>query len=205
MYKVLIPFTDEDDHVYNRGDFYPREGSDPTDERIAYLLSEVTYFGKKGMGPVIAMVDDAAEPPDEGATDTEEPPTDDKPGTETVDVETETADRQENGKQKAQSVASVEPESDTTQPDNPEAEDALGADATQPDEADTSKVGESNPQADKLAAVIEKLGIKKPLPQMRTDDLEAVAKEIGVDITGANNNHERANLIASWVEAGVKE
>ncbi|MDL2214477.1 hypothetical protein LJB76_02825, partial [Clostridia bacterium OttesenSCG-928-O13] len=46
------------DHVYARGDIFPREGSEPDEERIAYLMSEDTNFGKLGLGPVIEQVDD---------------------------------------------------------------------------------------------------------------------------------------------------
>lgn len=55
MYKVLIPFTDDHDarHVYSRGDNYPREGYEPDEKRIAYLMSKETSFGKLGLGAVI--------------------------------------------------------------------------------------------------------------------------------------------------------
>lgn len=52
-YEVLIDFTDSEDGmtVYRAGkDRYPRDGYDPTDERIAYLQSNDTALGK----PVIA-------------------------------------------------------------------------------------------------------------------------------------------------------
>ncbi len=44
--KVLIAFTDNEDnnHVYNVGDEYPRENAQATDERIAYLLSDKNKF-----------------------------------------------------------------------------------------------------------------------------------------------------------------
>ncbi len=62
-YEVLIPFTDDLDHnhVYAKGKTYPREGYTPGEKRIDYLLSNETYFGKKGMGPVIRLLEAPAD------------------------------------------------------------------------------------------------------------------------------------------------
>lgn len=52
-YAVLADFTEPDDgmHIYRAGkDRYPRNGYDPSDERIAYLQSNKNALGK----PVIA-------------------------------------------------------------------------------------------------------------------------------------------------------
>jgi hypothetical protein len=46
-YEVLIDFTDSEDKgtVYWAGkDLYPREGHEPTKERITYLQSDKTRF-----------------------------------------------------------------------------------------------------------------------------------------------------------------
>lgn len=53
-YKVIVQFADLEDnrHVYHVGDKYPREGLDPSDERIEFLLSPRNLLGK----PVIEQV-----------------------------------------------------------------------------------------------------------------------------------------------------
>lgn len=40
MYRVLTSFTDLQDcnHIYDKGDIYPRDGYAPTGERVAELL-----------------------------------------------------------------------------------------------------------------------------------------------------------------------
>lgn len=42
MYKVLIYFEDlqDENHAYNPGDIYPREGLNPTKKRIKELSSD---------------------------------------------------------------------------------------------------------------------------------------------------------------------
>ena len=42
MYKVIVKFADLEDkkHIYQIGDVYPREGYEPTEERIAFLASD---------------------------------------------------------------------------------------------------------------------------------------------------------------------
>jgi len=43
---VLVNFTDEDGTVYWAGSVYPQEGCNPSAERIAYLQSDETAFGR---------------------------------------------------------------------------------------------------------------------------------------------------------------
>ena len=52
MYKVLISFADlkDDKYIYEKGDVYPREGHEPTEERIAELSGNKNAFGQ----PIIA-------------------------------------------------------------------------------------------------------------------------------------------------------
>lgn len=47
MYKVIKFFHDlqDDNHAYNVGDVYPREGVKPTDERIAELSGKENKQG----------------------------------------------------------------------------------------------------------------------------------------------------------------
>lgn len=47
MYKVIYKFVDlqDNDHVYEIGDVYPREGSEVTDERIAELSGDQNKIG----------------------------------------------------------------------------------------------------------------------------------------------------------------
>lgn len=54
MYKVIAKFADLEDkkHIYQIGDVYPREGSEPTEERIAFLASDQNKLGT----PVIKLV-----------------------------------------------------------------------------------------------------------------------------------------------------
>lgn len=54
MYKVLKFFQDlqDNNHVYNTGDVFPREGMEVSDERIAELASKQN---KQGV-PLIAEV-----------------------------------------------------------------------------------------------------------------------------------------------------
>lgn len=54
MYTVLENFADlhDDKYIYLKGDSYPREGCEPTQERIAELSGSGNAFGK----PVIAEV-----------------------------------------------------------------------------------------------------------------------------------------------------
>ena len=54
MYKVIKKFADLEDrnHIYEVGDVYPREGSEPTDERVAFLASDQN----KLKTPVIQLV-----------------------------------------------------------------------------------------------------------------------------------------------------
>lgn len=62
-----------------------------------------------------------------------------------------------------------------------------------------------NPRAKELEDIAEKLGINKPINQMKTEELESVAKEIGLDLSDAKNNPDRAAALNAWVEAYVKE
>lgn len=53
--RVIVKFRDDkdNDHIYNPGDIYPREGAkQPTKARIDYLLSDKTSFNK----PVIELI-----------------------------------------------------------------------------------------------------------------------------------------------------
>lgn len=58
MYKVIHFFTDlqDNDHPYNAGDVYPRQGMTVTAERIAELSSA----GNRQHTPLIAPVDEPA-------------------------------------------------------------------------------------------------------------------------------------------------
>ena len=57
MYKALVFFRDTQDnnHVYRVGDLYPREGYEPTKERLESLSSNNNKQGK----PVIELTDEA--------------------------------------------------------------------------------------------------------------------------------------------------
>ena len=48
MYKVIERFMDlrDDNYIYKVGDAYPREGADPTLERIRELASNSNKIGK---------------------------------------------------------------------------------------------------------------------------------------------------------------
>ena len=48
MYKVIERFMDlqDDNYIYEVGDAYPREGADPTLERIRELASNSNKIGK---------------------------------------------------------------------------------------------------------------------------------------------------------------
>lgn len=48
MYKVIERFMDlqDDNYIYEVGDAYPREGADPTLERICELASNSNKIGK---------------------------------------------------------------------------------------------------------------------------------------------------------------
>lgn len=48
MYKVILRFADLQDgsHVYEVGDIYPREGNDPSFDRIRELASDSNKIGK---------------------------------------------------------------------------------------------------------------------------------------------------------------
>ena len=47
-FKVIRPFSDLQDngYIYNAGDFYPREGYEPTEERIQELATTNNKKGK---------------------------------------------------------------------------------------------------------------------------------------------------------------
>ena len=55
MYKVIHHFTDLQDgnHKYTEGDNYPRQGYEPSEERIAELATDANRLKK----PLIAAVD----------------------------------------------------------------------------------------------------------------------------------------------------
>lgn len=54
MYKVIRNFADMQDNmtIYNIGDNYPREGYEPTEERIAELSGNDNAFG----APIIEII-----------------------------------------------------------------------------------------------------------------------------------------------------
>ena len=56
MYKVIYKFADREDsnHIYNVGDTYPREGVEPTEERIKELKGGKNKIGE----PLIKSVED---------------------------------------------------------------------------------------------------------------------------------------------------
>lgn len=70
-YRVIEGFYDLQDpennnyHLYNVGDKYPRTGLYPTPERIAFLLSASNKLGR----PVIDVVPEAVQEPAEEATE----------------------------------------------------------------------------------------------------------------------------------------
>jgi len=75
-YRVIEGFYDLQDpegrsyHLYNKGDEYPREGLEPSPERIAFLMSESTRLLK----PVIEeAVEEEAETVEEAVEETVEP------------------------------------------------------------------------------------------------------------------------------------
>lgn len=46
-YKVLVDFTDlqDNNYIYHEGDDFPRDGAEPTKERIAELASDKNLIG----------------------------------------------------------------------------------------------------------------------------------------------------------------
>ena len=58
MYKVIERFMDlqDDNYIYEVGDSYPREGADPTLERIRALASNSNKIGKP-------LIEEVAEKP----------------------------------------------------------------------------------------------------------------------------------------------
>ena len=63
MYRVINFFTDlhDENHPYNVGDSFPREGIAVTDERLAELSSSDNKQGR----PLIALADESPEDTDE--------------------------------------------------------------------------------------------------------------------------------------------
>lgn len=70
-YRVIEGFYDLEDpegqsyHLYNKGDEYPREGLEPSPERVAFLMSESTRLLK----PVIEKTVEEAVETVEGAVE----------------------------------------------------------------------------------------------------------------------------------------
>ena len=58
MYKVIERFMDlqDDNHIYEVGDAYPRKGAGPTPERIRELASNSNKIGKQ-------LIEEIAEKP----------------------------------------------------------------------------------------------------------------------------------------------
>lgn len=86
MYKVIKFFTDlrDNEHPYNVGDVFPREGVEVTDERLAELASESNRQGV----PLIELVED------------EEPVKPEKEPAEEPEVVEEEAEKEEKPKKK---------------------------------------------------------------------------------------------------------
>ncbi len=63
MYEVIKAFADREDknRPYKIGDKYPREGFEPSEERIGFLMSYETTLGE----PVIAEVKEDTEEDEE--------------------------------------------------------------------------------------------------------------------------------------------
>lgn len=80
MYKVICSFADscDDGNVYLTGDTYPREGLEPSEERIIELASTANGRGF----PVIEKVDDPVE-----ETHAEEIPVEETPAQEEPEPE----------------------------------------------------------------------------------------------------------------------
>lgn len=59
MYKVIHHFTDlqDNNYKYTEGDNYPRQGYEPSEERIAELATDENRLKK----PLIAAVDETPE------------------------------------------------------------------------------------------------------------------------------------------------
>lgn len=70
MYKVIKHFIDlhDNDHSYNEGDIFPREGVDVSKERI----EELTGSNNKQHTPLIELVEE--DPDNTAGTDTAEKP-----------------------------------------------------------------------------------------------------------------------------------
>ena len=67
-YRVIEGFYDLQDpegrsyHLYNKGDEYPREGLEPSPERVAFLMSESTRLLKPVIEEAVEeVVEEAAE------------------------------------------------------------------------------------------------------------------------------------------------
>lgn len=63
-YKVLVPFADLQDekHIYQKDDVYPRKGLTPSDERIQFLLNTAPYFiGTEGKAEEVEVQEQVIE------------------------------------------------------------------------------------------------------------------------------------------------
>ena len=89
-YKVTFAFADslDDGFVYRTGDTYPREGYEPTPDRIIELMGTANFRGF----PVIEQV---AEAPAEPETEKEEIPFSEHPTAEEAEATAEEEEKQE--------------------------------------------------------------------------------------------------------------
>lgn len=89
-YKVTVAFADslDDGFVYRTGDTYPREGYEPTPDRIIELMGTANFRGY----PVIEQV---AEAPAEPETEKEEIPFSEPPTAEEAEANAEEEEKQE--------------------------------------------------------------------------------------------------------------
>ena len=89
-YKVTVAFADslDDGFVYRTGDTYPREGYEPTPDRIIELMGTANFRGY----PVIEQVAEASAEPE---TEKEEIPFSEPPTAEEAEATAEEEEKQE--------------------------------------------------------------------------------------------------------------
>jgi len=63
MYRVIHKFKDlkDNDHIYNVGDEYPREGLKPTKKRIEELSGEKNKIGEELIEEVVETAEETIE------------------------------------------------------------------------------------------------------------------------------------------------
>ena len=74
MYEVIKAFADREDknRSYKIGDKYPREGFEPSEERIGFLMSYETTLGEPVIAEVKEDTEEETEVADEKAEDVKE-------------------------------------------------------------------------------------------------------------------------------------